>query len=94
MTAWLLTPYREQLAKTGDKRSFDITWQNETEKANWQGPNDIKALHATASFLSDNRVVFNIKGNSYRLVVHVNYRRSFVTILQLGTHAEYDKWKP
>lgn len=74
-------------------RSHLIAWLNETEKVNWQGPNDIKALHATASFLSDNRIVFNIKGNSYRLLVQVNYRRSFVTVLQVGTHAEYNKWK-
>lgn len=76
-----------------DARSHLIAWLNEVEKANWQSPNDIKARHATASFLSDNRVVFNIKGNSYRLLVQINYRRSFVIILQVGTHAEYNKWK-
>jgi mRNA interferase HigB len=76
-----------------DVRTHLVAWLRETEKATWQNPNDIKARHVTASLLSENRVIFNIKGNSYRLLVKINYQRGIVVVLQIGTHAEYDKWK-
>jgi mRNA interferase HigB len=66
-------------------------WFAEVEKAQWQGPKDIKRAYASASFVGDNRVVFNIKGNTYRLIVHVKYEFHNVFIRFVGTHAEYDK---
>jgi antitoxin component HigA of HigAB toxin-antitoxin module/mRNA-degrading endonuclease HigB of HigAB toxin-antitoxin module len=60
-------------------------WIDETRKALWTQPNDIKANYATASFLSGNRVVFNIKGNKYRLLTQVNYEYGYITILRIGT---------
>ncbi len=66
-------------------------WYHETEKANWLTPNDIKKEHKTASFLKNNRVVFNIKGNNYRLIVRINYDYGIIWIRFIGTHAEYDK---
>jgi mRNA interferase HigB len=66
-------------------------WYHETEKSNWVTPNDIKMVHKTASFLRDNRVVFNIKGNTYRLIVRINYDYGVIWIRFVGTHAEYDK---
>jgi mRNA interferase HigB len=66
-------------------------WYHETEKAHWQTPNDIKKVHKTASFLRNNRVVFNIKGNNYRLIVRINYDYGVIWIRFVGTHAEYDK---
>src|SRR5512134_3844488 len=66
-------------------------WFTETTSATWHGPADIKNRYPTASFLTDNRVVFNIKGNRYRLVVHVRYDLGRVYIRFAGTHAEYDK---
>jgi mRNA interferase HigB len=66
-------------------------WYQEAEDAAWKGPNNIKRDYPSASFLVDNRVVFNIKGNHYRLIVKINYSYSMVWIRFVGTHAEYDK---
>jgi mRNA interferase HigB len=66
-------------------------WYQETSKASWEGPGNIKAEYPTASFLQNNRVVFNIKGNHYRLIVRINYNYKIVWIRFIGTHAQYDK---
>ncbi len=66
-------------------------WYEEAARATWKTPSDIKAAYATASFLSHNRVVFNIRGNHYRLVVHVRYDIERVYIRFVGTHADYDR---
>lgn len=65
-------------------------WHDEARKAQWNTPQDIKDLYRNASFLGDNRVVFNIKGNDYRLVTAVAYKVGVVYIKFIGTHAEYD----
>jgi mRNA interferase HigB len=57
----------------------------------WETPNDVKKTFASASILKDNRVVFNIKGNSYRLVAKFNYLKQWIFIRFIGTHKEYDK---
>jgi mRNA interferase HigB len=67
------------------------SWYKEAEDANWKGPNDIKIDYPSVSFLANNRVVFNIKGNKYRLVVKINYSYKIVWIRFVGTHSEYDK---
>ena len=69
------------------------TWLAEARKAMWDNPNDIKSRYVSANFLSENRVVFNIKGNSYRMLVQISYKLKVVYILRIGTHAEYSKWK-
>ena len=61
------------------------------QAAQWRGPQDIKNRYPTASFLAEHRVIFNIKGNTYRLVVKARYRYGVVLIEWIGTHAEYDK---
>jgi mRNA interferase HigB len=66
-------------------------WYHDTERASWQTSHDIKRAHRSASFLMDNRVVFNIKGNHYRLIVRVNYDYGILWIRFIGTHAEYDR---
>ena len=66
-------------------------WFDEASRANWQSPSDIKDLYRNASFIANNRVVFNIKGNDYRLIVHVRYDISIIFIRFIGTHKEYDK---
>lgn len=70
-----------------------VAWTAEAREAEWTTPNDVRARYANASFLPDNRVVFNIKGNSYRLDTKVYYERQVVIVKRIGTHAEYDKWK-
>lgn len=66
-------------------------WYEEASSAIWRTPNDIKKNYPSASFLEDNRVVFNIKGNNYRLIVKINYKFGMVWIRFIGTHTEYDK---
>lgn len=65
-------------------------WLDEAKAANWQSPADIKARYSHASILKSRRVVFNIKGNDYRLIVAVAYAFSAVYIKFVGTHAQYD----
>jgi len=67
------------------------TWFQEAEKADWKTTRCIKVDFPSASFLADNRVVFNIKGNRYRLIVKINYDFQVIWIRFIGTHAEYDK---
>ena len=69
-------------------------WYAEAASADWQGPQDIKAAYAHASFVADNRVVFNVAGNRYRLIVHVNYDYQIVYVKFVGTHAQYDRIDP
>ena len=68
-------------------------WYTETKKASWKNPQEIKTAYPTASILRNNRVVFNIKGNTYRLVVAVKYEFQIVYIRFIGTHAAYDRIK-
>ncbi len=66
------------------------SWVDEVKKANWSQPSDIKAQYRSARPSEDRRVVFNIKGNDYRLVVSVAYRFQAVYVNFIRTHAEYD----
>ena len=68
-------------------------WLMEAERAGWLTPQDVKERYATASFLADNRVVFNIGGNRFRLVAKIAYSTQIVLIERVGTHEEYDSWK-
>ncbi|MBE7467535.1 MAG: type II toxin-antitoxin system HigB family toxin [Anaerolineae bacterium] len=67
------------------------TWYADVKQAEWKTPTEIKNLYRNASFVANNRVVFNIKGNKYRLVVAVQYEYGIVYIRFVGTHLEYDK---
>ena len=64
-------------------------WYAEARTATWTCPNDIKQRYRSADFLADNRVVFNIKGNKYRLVAKIDYRHQVIRIRFVGIHAEY-----
>ena len=66
-------------------------WYIEAKKADWNTPAEIKAIYRSVSILANNRVVFNIKGNTYRLVVIVEYFQGKMFIRFVGTHAEYDR---
>ena len=74
-----------------DARQPPFAWFNEVEKAAWNGPEDIKARYPSASIINKERVVFNIKGNSYRVVIAVKFEFHTVYIRFIGTHSEYDK---
>jgi len=67
------------------------TWFHDLERTIWNNPADIKVVYRNASFVANNRVVFNIKSNHYRLVVVVVYQHGVVTIRFVGTHEEYSR---
>jgi mRNA interferase HigB len=66
-------------------------WYQDAAQADWKTPEDVKNVYANASFIANNRVVFNIKGNRYRLIVAVNYRSGIVYIRFIGSHQDCDK---
>jgi mRNA interferase HigB len=80
-TFWRKHPDAEQAVRA---------WYDEAMHASWQQPADIKARYTSASILKNRRVVFNIKGNDYRLVVAVAYQLQVVDIKFVGTHQEHD----
>ena len=67
------------------------TWYQEIEKSNWTSINELKNDYPSASILKENRIVFNIKGNNYRLIVKFSFEYQLGWIRFIGTHAEYDK---
>lgn len=73
-----------------DAKQSILAWCDEIKKARWKQPADIKAQYASASILKNCRVVFNLKGNDYRLIVSVAYNTGFVFVKFIGTHAQYD----
>lgn len=66
-------------------------WFDEVRKADWSGAADVKRLYATASIVNAERIVFNIKGNDYRLVVSVDFEKGIVWIKWIGAHRAYDR---
>jgi mRNA interferase HigB len=66
-------------------------WYSEAKAAVWRGPADVKVRYPAASIVANNRVVFNIKGNQYRLITAIKYEQGIVFIRFVGTHAEYDQ---
>jgi mRNA interferase HigB len=66
-------------------------WCYEARHVQWASPADVKAMYGSASILKDNRVVFNIAGNKYRLVVRINYNSKTVFVRFIGIHKEYDE---
>lgn len=79
---WIKHPQAEEPLKA---------WVAETEIALWNRPQDIKNHYRSADFLKNKRVIFNISGNKYRLIVQINYHFKIVYVRFLGTHKEYDK---
>jgi len=82
---------REFWIKHKDSEEALKSWYKEASKANWDAPSDIKAEYSRASVLKNSKIVFNICGNSYRLIIELNYKRRWVFIRFIGTHKEYDK---
>lgn len=79
---WEIHPSSEQYLKT---------WYETVKHAKWNSPNEVKSSYAHSSILKDSRIVFNIKGNSFRLVAKFNFEKKWVFIRFVGTHVEYDK---
>ncbi|MDE2788186.1 MAG: type II toxin-antitoxin system HigB family toxin [Chloroflexota bacterium] len=89
---WVVTKktLREFWERYPDARRPLLDWYQAVERADWNAPHQVTARFANASVLRNNRVVFNIKGNTYRLVVHIRYQHHKVYIRFIGTHVEYD----
>jgi len=68
-------------------------WYDEVSRENWKTTQDIRNRYNSVDFLSGNRVIFDIRGNNYRLVVQVIYQAGTVIVENVGTHAEYDRWR-
>jgi mRNA interferase HigB len=70
-------------------------WFADVRRASWQGPADVRSEFGnTVDFIADNRVIFDVGGNKYRLIVHVAYKFKRVLVKFVGTHAEYDRIDP
>ena len=86
---------RDLLRAFGDKhtdaRNWISGWVSEVELATWQTPHQLKEMYPSASILGDGLVIFNVKGNRYRLETRIAYGAGVVVVKWLGTHAEYDK---
>ena len=79
-----------QKSQSAVKAALDA-WFDEVSKARWANTADVKRLYATASVVTSERIVFNIKGNDYRLVVSVDFEKEIVWIKWIGTHNAYDQ---
>ena len=82
---------KEYYSKHANVKGPLESWYHEAKTADWKTPQDIKNQYRSADILPGNRVVFHIKKNNYRLIVHIHYNKGIVFIRFVGTHAEYDK---
>jgi mRNA interferase HigB len=82
---------REFWEKNPNAEDSLLAWYREAEAADWDSPAEVKAQYRNASVVANNRVVFNIKGNDYRLVVKINYKFRVIYIRAICTHEEYDE---
>lgn len=89
-----LTRFVESLRGRKGQRAVKAAvdaWFHEVQRARWRNSAEVKQSYATASIVSADRVVFNIKGNDYRLVAAIDYRRQILFIKWVGTHSDYDR---
>jgi mRNA interferase HigB len=82
---------REFWEKHSDCEQQLRSWYQEANRAVWANSNELKKEYPSASILQNDRIVFNIKGNNYRLVIRINYTYQMIWIRFVGTHAEYEK---
>jgi len=82
---------RQFWEKYPDSEQYLKTWYDTAMSSDWKTPGDIKKSYANASILKDGRIVFNIKGNTYRLIAKINFEKQWIFIRFIGTHNEYDK---
>lgn len=85
----MLTAFHTQ-SRYADSREAIEAWFDVATKAQWRSPADVKAAFGNASIVGNNRVVFNIKGNDYRLIVAIAYKMQWAYVKFIGTHKQYD----
>ena len=86
-----LKQFWERHSNFQDAKLWLQQWYAEADSSEWKSPEDIKRRYRSASFLTDNRVVFNVCGNHYRLIVKINYEYGIIYVRFIGTHTEYDR---
>jgi mRNA interferase HigB len=82
---------RDFWEKFPDSEQYLKTWYDTAMNSDWKSPIDVKRTYANVSILKESRIVFNIKGNSYRLVAKFNFEKQWIFIRFIGSHKEYDK---
>jgi mRNA interferase HigB len=82
---------REYWETHPDSEQYLKTWYDTAMSSDWKNPNDIKQTYSSVSILKNSRIVFNIRGNSYRLVTKFNFEKQWIFVRFIGTHAEYNK---
>ena len=82
---------REFWEKYPDSEQYLKTWYDTAKNSDWKNPNEVKQSYSNASILNDRRIVYNIKGNRYRLIAKFNFEKQWVFIRFIGTHPEYDR---
>jgi len=82
---------REYWEKHPDTEQYLKTWYDSALNSDWRTPNEVKQTYVNATILKDSRIVFNIKGNSHRLVAKFNFQKQWIFIRFIGTHSEYDR---
>jgi len=82
---------REYWEKHPDTEQYLKTWYDSALNSDWRTPNEVKQTYVNATILKDSRIVFNIKGNSHRLVAKFNFQKQWIFIRFIGTHNEYDR---
>jgi mRNA interferase HigB len=82
---------RDYWEKHTDCEQHLKTWYDTAMNADWKSPGDVKKTYSSASILKGGRIVFNIKGNTYRLITRINFEKQWMFIRFIGTHEEYDK---
>ncbi len=82
---------RKYWEKHPDVEQHLKTWYDTVMNSDWKSPNEVKQTYANASILKDNRIIFNIKGNSYRIVAKFNFEKQWIFIRFIGTHQEYNE---
>ena len=86
-----LKPLRRFWTQHPDAEEYLKTWHRKAEQSNWENPQQVKVDYPNASIIGGDRVIFNVRGNNYRLVVHIRYQAREVYVRFIGTHAEYDR---
>jgi mRNA interferase HigB len=86
-----LIQFWESKPQYADAKAALDAWYHEAKRANWSNPAEIKEQYRNASILKSGRVVFNIAGNKYRLIVYINFYTQIVFIRFVGTHQQYDQ---
>ena len=82
---------RDFWAKHSDSEQQLKSWYQEANNAEWKSPNEIKTKYPSASIINNDRIVFNIKGKNYRLIIKINFDYQIIWIRFIGTHSEYDR---